>query len=142
MSRGSGFDPFREHPFRGKLRILILITALLLVVLAPRYNVEPTAGASGDFYHVYDEREIWRVVGPVFSVRFRTEHRTRSLVQAEAEDLLPPIAARADSAGLRYVIIRANRPIARLGHRFGLYRGWNFRYQRAPDGGWISSGYW
>jgi hypothetical protein len=123
------------------MRILFLSAVLLLAVLAPGYNVEPTAGASGDFYRVYDEHQVWRVVGPVLSVRFSTEHRTRPLVEAEAQDLLPPIAARADSAGLRYVLIRANRPIVRLGHRFGLYHGWNFRFQRAADG-WISSGYW
>lgn len=141
MTLRSEFNPYREHPFRGSTRSVFFGVMLLLVVIAPAVTVEPTPGVSGEVYRVYEEHQVWRSVGPVLSVRYSTEHRTRSSVEAEAQDLLPLVAARADSAQLQYVLIGATRPIARIGNRFGVYRGWNFRFERAVDG-WVSSGYW
>jgi hypothetical protein len=114
---------------------------LLLVLAAPGVTVEPTPGLSGATYRVYEEHKIWRAVGHVLSIRFVTDHRDRSAAEVEAADLLPVYAARADSANVRYLIIRATSPIATIGHQLGLYRAWNFRYERGDDG-WVSSGYW
>lgn len=97
-------------------------------------------GESGDEYQIPTQKEVWRAVGPALSVRFRTGGSTRSGVAREAADLLPHFSARADSAGLRYLILRAQRPVWRLGE-LGLYRGWNFRYERGEDG-WTASSYW
>lgn len=141
MSARSGFDPFRERPFGGLIRIVLIGIAVLLVFATPSVTIEPVAGASGDIYPVYEQYQAWRAVGPVFSVRFRTGQDTRSSVASEAADLFPYFAARADSAELRYLLIRATKPVARLGSRFGLYRGWNFRYERTEQG-WVASGYW
>jgi hypothetical protein len=141
MARRPGFDPFRERPLRGKMGLVLFGVALLLVLAAPAVSIEPTPGVSGALYRVYEEHRIWRAVGPALSIRYRTEHRDRSAAKAEAADLLPVFAVRADSADVRHLIIRATRPIATIGHRFGVYRAWNFRYERGNDG-WVSSGYW
>ena len=119
----------------------VIIGVALLLVLAPPVTVEPTAGLSGTHYRVYEEHEIWRAIGPALSIRYRTEFRERSAAEMEAEDLLPVFTARADSSNMRYLIIRATRPVARIGHRLGVYRAWNFRYERGADG-WVPSGYW
>jgi hypothetical protein len=141
MRSHRGFDPFREHPFRSKLRFVLIAMSLALAFIAPAVSMEFVEGASGDVYRIYDQHKVWRAVGPALSVRYQTERGTQSSAAAEAADLLPRLASRADSARLRYVIIRATRPIARFGNRLGLYRAWNFRYERADDG-WVSSGYW
>lgn len=137
----SRFDPFREHPFGRLMRGVFISAAVLLVFATPSMTVEPVAGESGQIYPVYEQRQAWRAVGPVFSVRFQTQQATRSSAQSEAADILTHFAARADSADLHYLLIRATRPMARLGSQFGLYRGWNFRYERGENG-WASSGYW
>lgn len=135
------FDPFRQHPFGPFLRILFISVAALLVFATPSVEVDVVTGTSGDVYPVFEQARVWRAVGPVFSVRFSTKHVSRSSVASEAADLFPYFASRADSAQLRYLLIRATRPVARLGSRFGLYRSWNFRYERGEDG-WVPSGYW
>jgi hypothetical protein len=119
----------------------VLLGLALLLVLAPPVDVKPTPGLSGTVYRVYEEHEIWRAVGPALSIRYWTDHGDRSATEKEAEDLLPLLTARADSADVRYLIIRATLPVARIGHRVGVYRAWNFRYERGDDG-WVRSGYW
>lgn len=123
------------------MRFLFIGAGVLIALIAPAISTEPMAGASGDLYKVYDQHRIWRAVGPALSIRYRTHHLDRAAIETEAKDLLPMFAARADSADVRYLIIRATRPIGRVGQRFGVYRAWNFRYERARDG-WVASGYW
>lgn len=98
------------------------------------------AGVSGGHYEVPAQRKVWRAVGPALSIRFHTERSNRSAVAAEAADLLPYFSAKADSAGLHYLVLRAYKPILRIGG-LGVYRGWNFRYERSA-GTWVASGYW
>jgi len=135
------FDPFRERVFDGWIRILLLVPAALIIVSAPSMEFERVSGLSGDSYPIYEQSEVWRSVGPVLSVRFRTERPTRTAVAAEAADLLPYFGGRADSSDVRYLLFRATKPVLRLGKQFGLYRSWNFRYERVASG-WVSSGYW
>jgi hypothetical protein len=137
----SKFDFSQPPPSRrfrpyGWLAIALVGTALI----SDARELTVVSGESGDEYQVPAQREVWRAVGPALSVRFRTEGSSRSAVAREAADLLPHFSARADSAGLRYLILRARNPIWRLGD-LGLYRGWNFRYQRGDDG-WVPSDYW
>lgn len=130
-----------RHSGRWQRYTVLGAAALLLALVPGSRPVTPVPGKSGDVYLVYGAGEVWRAVGPVLSVHFRTTHGNRSSVAAEASDILPYFAARADSADLKYVLIRANRPIFRIGSRLGLYRAWNFRYERAEEG-WVASGYW
>jgi hypothetical protein len=123
------------------MRVLFIGVLLLLVVMTPSLGVEHVLGVSGEAYPVYEQYQTWRAVGPVLSIRFRTARSGATAAAAEAADLLPYFAARADSAGLDYLLIRATKPVARLGSRLGLYRSWNFRYERGENG-WVSSGYW
>ncbi|MEO8580139.1 MAG: hypothetical protein ABI469_07815 [Gemmatimonadales bacterium] len=141
MNVRPAFDPFREHPFGGLIRLVLVASVGLLVLTAPSMTFEPVAGVSGDLYPVSEQHQVWRAVGPVFSVRFTTAQASRSLIESEVADLFPHFAARADSAELRYLLIRATRPVARLGSQVGVYRSWNFRYERGEQG-WVSSGYW
>lgn len=97
------------------------------------------AGDSGEVYEISAQKEVWRAVGPALSVRFNTNGTTRSEAAREAADLLPHFAARADSANLRFVLLRAYRPIWRIGD-LGVYRGWIFRYERGVDG-WTASNF-
>jgi hypothetical protein len=114
----------------------VIVTAL---VTDGRENVL-VAGASGGSYEIPAQNKVWRAVGPVLSVRFHTDHSNASAIAAEAADLLPYFSAKADSSGLRYLVLRAYKPVWQLGG-LGVYRGWNFRYERT-DQGWASSGYW
>jgi hypothetical protein len=98
------------------------------------------AGQSGDLYLVRSESEIWRSVGPALLVRFHTSGSNHSSAAAEASDILPYFAAHADSAQLRYLLLTAYRPILQMGS-LGVYRAWNFRYERTGDG-WTASDYW
>lgn len=137
----SKFDLSQPAPSRkfrpyGLLVIAIVGTAMLSTAT----ELTVVTGESGNEYQIPTQKEVWRAVGPALSVRFRTRGATRSVVAREAADLLPLFSARADSAGLRYLILRAHKPIWRMGE-LGLYRGWNFRYERG-DEGWIPSGYW
>lgn len=83
---------------------------------------------------------MWRAVGPALSVRFYTNGTSRSRAATEAADLLPYFSAQADTASLRYLVLKAYKPIWRLGD-LGVYCGWNFRYERGDDG-WTRSNYW
>lgn len=135
----SGFRA--RPPRRSKKRYVIAgvaVMAIAFISSAPQNKV--VAGMSGDTYQVPTQKKVWRAVGPALSVRFHTEHNSRSAVSAEAADLLPRFAAKADSAGIRYLVLRAYKPIIRLGD-LGVYRGWNFRYERTDDG-WRASSYW
>lgn len=116
----------------------IAVVATAFITSAPQNTV--VAGLSGDTYQVPTEKRVWRAVGPALSVRFHTEHANTSAVAAEAADLLPRFAAKADSARIRYLVLRAYKPIVRIGD-LGIYRGWNFRYERT-DEGWRASTYW
>ena len=137
----SKFDFSQQPPSRtfrpyGLLAIAVIGTALL----SGARELTVVTGESGDEYQIPAEREVWRAVGPALSVHFRTNATSRAGVAREAADLLPRFSARADSAGLRYLILRAYNPIWRVGD-LGLYRGWNFRYERG-DVGWGPSDYW
>jgi hypothetical protein len=137
----SKFDFSQPPPPRtfrpyGLLAIAVVGTALL----SGARELAVVTGESGDEYQIPTQKEVWRAVGPALSVRFRTRGTSRSAVAREAADLLPHFSVQADSAGLRYLILRAHNPIWRIGH-LGLYRGWNFRYERGDDG-WIPSSYW
>jgi hypothetical protein len=141
MIARSSFDFSQPPPSRSFLIYALLAAALLgtsLISDASDFTV--VAGESGNQYQIPVEKVVWRAVGPALSVRFRTSGTGRSAVAAEATDLLPHFSARADSAGLRYLLLRAHRPIWRIGE-LGLYRGWNFRYERG-HGGWTVSDYW
>jgi hypothetical protein len=137
----SSFDFSQPPPSLSVRPYLLLAIALLGTALtsgAREYMV--VAGESGEQYQIPVQMNVWRAVGPALSVRFRTAGTSRSAVAAEAADLLPYFSAQADSAGVRYLLLRARRPIFRIGD-LGLYRGWNFRYEFGEDG-WTASGYW
>jgi hypothetical protein len=137
----SRFD-FSEPPPARRFRPYWLLAIALIgtALISGARDLTVVTGESGDEYQVPTQREVWRAVGPALSVRFRTKGTSRSAAAREAADLLPHFSARADSAGLRYLILRAHRPIWRIGD-LGLYRGWNFRYERGDDR-WIPSNYW
>jgi hypothetical protein len=137
----SKFD-FAESPPSRRARVYLLLTIVLVgtALISGAGDFTAVAGESGEDYQILSQREGWRAVGPALSVRFPTKGTTRSEVAREAADLLPHFSAQADSAGLRYLILRAQNPIWRLGD-LGLYRGWNFRYERGDDG-WVPSDYW
>ncbi len=141
MTERKSFDPFHERAFAGWLRVVLVAALLLTVLSAPSRKHEFVRGLSGDSYPVYEQEEIWRSVGPVLSVRFTTSRGTPAAVAAEVADLLPYFASRADSSDLRYLLIRATRPVIRIGPRLGVYRSWSFRYSR-NEGGWVSDEYW
>jgi len=137
----SKFDFSQPRPSRkvwpyGLFAIALVGTAMI----AGGNDLTVVTGESGDEYQIPTLREEWRAVGPALSVRFHTRGTSRSDVAQEAADLLPHFTARAESAGLRYLILRARKPVWRTGE-LGLYRGWNFRYERGDDG-WAPSGYW
>jgi hypothetical protein len=137
----SKFDFSEPPPSRRFRPYWLLVIALVGTALVSDVReLTVITGESGDEYQVPTQREIWRAVGHALSVHFRTEGTSRSAVAREAADLLPHFSARADSAGLRYLILRAQKPLWRLGD-LGLYRGWNFRYERGDDG-WVPSDYW
>ena len=140
MKRESRFDVSTRR-WRG-LRPVMVLTAVLLATgpISGSGATRPVTGRSGDLYLVRSESEVWRAVGPALRVRFHTSATNRSSVAAEASDILPYFAAHADSAQLRYLLLTAYRPILHLGS-VGLYRAWNFRYERADDG-WTASDYW
>jgi hypothetical protein len=128
--------PSRKFRPYGLLAIALVGTAMI----SGGTELTVVTGESGDEYQIPTQNEVWRAVGPALSVRFRTKGTSRSAVAREAADLLRHFSARADSAGLRYLILRAHKPVWRMGE-LGLYRGWNFRYERGDDG-WIPSSYW
>lgn len=137
----SKFDFSQRPPSRtfrpyGLLAIAVVGTALI----SGARELTVVTGESGDEYQIPTQKEVWRAVGPALSVRFPTKGATPSEIAREAADLLPHFSAQADSAGLSYLILRAHKPIWRIGD-LGLYRGWNFRYERGDDG-WIPSDYW
>jgi hypothetical protein len=137
----SRFDLFERRPVRT-FRSVLLLTAILIASgpITGSGAVRPVVGRSGDLYLVRSEKEVWRSVGPALAVRFHTSGDNRSAAAAEAFDLLAHFGARADSARLRYLVLRADRPIWHAGD-VGLYRAWNFRFERAEDG-WTASDYW
>jgi hypothetical protein len=141
MNPGSRFELSTRRRWRG-LRAVVVLTLLLLATgpISGSSATRPVAGQSGDLYLVRSESEIWRSVGPALLVRFHTSGSNRSSAASEASDILPYFAARADSAQLRYLLLTAYRPILHLGS-LGVYRAWNFRYERADDG-WTASDYW
>jgi hypothetical protein len=124
------------------LRTVLLLTLILLGTSPILGNgaAKRVIGESGESYMIRSEKEVWRAVGPALAVRFHTTGASRSSAAAEASDLLDYFAAHADSAQLDYLLIGAYRPIWHLGS-FGIYRAWNFRYERADDG-WTASDYW
>ena len=137
----SSFDFSQPPPSRTLRRSTILAVAVVVTAMvAGSGAVTPVVGASGDLYLVRGESKVWRSVGPALSVRFHTTGDNRSSVAAEAADLLPIFTEKADSAELKYLVLRAYRPIWHLGD-LGIYRGWNFRYERSQDG-WEASEYW
>lgn len=138
----SSFDFSQPLPSRAYRPYALLAIALVGTALISGGASELTVvtGESGDEYQIPTQKEVWRAVGPALSVRFRTTAASRSVVAREAVDLLPHFSAQADSAGLRYLVLRAHKPIWRIGD-LGLYRGWNFRYERGDDG-WTPSDYW
>jgi hypothetical protein len=137
----SRFDFSEPPPSRSYRPYALLAIALVgTALISDTSPITLVAGESGDQYQILLEKEVWRAVGPALSVRFRTSSANRSAVAREAADLLPYYSAQAESAGLRYLILRGYRPIWRVGD-LGLYRGWNFRYERGDDG-WTASGYW
>ena len=137
----SKFDFSQPPPSRPFLPYTLLAIALVgTALISGAGELTVVAGESGEEYQIPNQKEVWRAVGPALSVRFRTNGMTRSAVAREAADLLPHFSAQADSTGLRYLILRAQKPVWRMGE-LGLYRGWNFRYERGDDG-WIPSSYW
>jgi len=116
--------------------IMVIATAL---ISAGRQSAI-VEGVSGGTYEVPVQTKVWRSVGPALSIRFHTDNTSRSAVAAEAADLLPRFAAKADSTGVRYILLKAYNPIVQIGD-LGIYRGWNFRYERT-QAGWIASSYW
>jgi hypothetical protein len=137
----SRFDFSRPPPSRSLRLYTVLGVALLTTALiAGGGPVTAVAGKSGQVYEVRAEREVWRAVGPALAVRFHTSGVSRSAAAAEAADLLPHFAAQADSAELRFLLLRAYRPVWRIGD-LGVYRGWNFRYECGEEG-WKASSYW
>jgi len=137
----STLDVAAAPPSRTPRRLRLLTLALLATgLIAGTRAIRPVAGESGDVYLIRSQKEVWRAVGPALSVRFHTERNSRSSAAAEAADLLPHFAAKADSAQIHYLLLRAYRPIWHRGN-LGLYRAWNFRYERAEDG-WTASDYW
>lgn len=137
----SRFDFSQPAPSRSFRPYAVLAVALLgTALISGTTPMTLIAGESGDLYQVPLQKQVWRAVGPALSVRFHTNGTSRSAAATEAADLLPYFTARADSAGLRYLLLRAYRPIWRVGD-LGLYRGWNFRYERR-DHGWTASDYW
>jgi hypothetical protein len=141
MNRRFRAELSTHHRWRG-LRAVGVLTVLLLATgpISGSSATRPVAGQSGDLYLVRAESEVWRSVGPALFVRFHTSGTSRSSAAAEASDILPYFAARADSARLRYLLLTAYRPIVHMGS-LGVYRAWNFRYERAGDG-WTASDYW
>lgn len=137
----SKFD-FSEPPPSRKFRPYGLLAIALVgtAMISGGNELTVVTGESGDEYRIPTQKEVWRAVGPALSIRFSTKGTTRSSVAREAADLLPHFSAQAESAGLRYLVLRAHNPIWRIGD-LGLYRGWNFRYERGDDG-WIPSNYW
>ncbi len=137
----SKFD-FSQAPPSRKFRPFGLLAVALVGtgLISGARELSVGTGESGNEYQIPAQKEVWRAVGPALSVRFRTKGTSRSAVAREASDLLPHFSTRADSAGLRYLILRAYKPVWRMGE-LGLYRGWNFRYERG-DEGWIPSSYW
>ncbi len=141
MKQSSRFELSTRRRWRG-LRAVIALTVLLLATgpITGSGATRPVVGQSGDLYLVRSESEVWRSVGPALLVRFHTSGTSRSSVAAEASDILPYFAAHADSARLRYLLLTAYRPVLQMGS-LGVYRAWNFRYERAADG-WTASNYW
>lgn len=141
MIMRSSFD-FSQPPRSRSVRPYVFLSLALLAtaLISGTGPIRMVAGESGDQYQIPLQKEVWRAVGPALSVRFRTSATNRSTVGAEAADLLPYFSQQADSAGLRYLVLKAYKPIVRIGD-LGLYRGWNFRYERGEDG-WTASGYW
>ena len=130
-----------EPPRRSRRPyVAVGIGVILTALISSGRHHALVAGVSGDTYQVPQQKKVWRAVGPALSVRFNTENSARSSVAAEAADLMPRFAAKADSAGIHYLVLRAYHPIWQLGD-IGIYRGWNFRYERTTDG-WVPSGYW
>jgi hypothetical protein len=140
MNPGSRFE-LSTSRWRG-LRPVIVVTVLLLATgpISGSSATRAVAGQSGDVYLVRSESEVWRSVGPALSVRFHTSASNRTSVAAEASDILPYFAAHADSAQLRYLLLTGYRPILQFGS-VGVYKAWNFRYERAGNG-WTASNYW
>jgi hypothetical protein len=137
----SRLDQADARPSRAPRRLRLLTLVLLATgLISGTGAVRAVAGASGDVYLVRSQKEIWRAVGPALSIRFYSGTGSRSAAARGAADLLPHFAARADSAQLRYLLISADRPIWHVGS-LGVYRAWNFRYERAEDG-WTASNYW
>lgn len=141
MNPRSRFELSTRHRWRA-LRAVMVLTVLLLATgpISGSSATRPVAGQSGDLYLVRSESEVWRSVGPALLVRFHTSATNRSSVAAEASDILPYFSAHADSAQLRYLLLTGYRPILHLG-TLGIYRAWNFRYERGGDG-WTASDYW
>ena len=112
-------------------RVFLLLSAALLL-LAGRPTEERT-GMSGQSYPVFREGSAWSPKGSTVTLRYESAARTRAAAAHEVEDLLPPLIARADSAGLRRVVVRANAPIVQLGWGAAIYREWRFRYVTDGD---------
>lgn len=137
----SKFDFSQPPPSRTFRPYALLAIALVgTALMSGASELTVVTGESGDQYQIPNQKEVWRAVGPALSVRFPTKGTSRSAVAREAADLLPHFSAQADSAGLHYLVLRAHKPVWRIGD-LGLYRGWNFRYERGDDG-WIPSNYW
>lgn len=141
MIARSSFDFSHPQPSRSFRRYALLATAVVATALVSEASpISVVAGESGDPYEIRLQQQVWRAVGPALSVRFYTNGTSRSVAATEAADLLPYFSAQADTAGLRYLLLKAYRPIWRIGD-LGVYRGWNFRYERSDDG-WTPSNYW
>ncbi len=135
----SRFDIWRQRR-RRRIYIAVGVAVVVTALLTDGRENVLVAGASGGSYEIPAQKKVWRAVGPALSVRFHTERNSVSAIAAQAADLLPYFSAKADSAGLRYLVLRAYKPLWQLGG-LGVYRGWNFRYERTEKG-WEGSGYW
>ena len=120
----------RARAHGGIATFVLALLAVIGLVTSPRPRV--VEGTSGQAYDVFRARQVPAAPEPTFSLHFLTEQRRRALVEAEAADLLPLAAAWADSAGVRRIVLRANRPLIAIGAGPGLFREWRFQY--AYDG--------
>lgn len=127
----------RAHSVRRLWAVLALVMAIgLLALPAP---AEQREGASGRTYTVFRESERWAPAGEAVVVRYRSHAASRDAAAAEAADLLPSAAARAEAAGLRRVVLQANAPVVRVGRGARVYREWRFRYVER-QGAWFPEG--